>query len=438
MSQLRIDFGTVTGAIKPLHGVNNGPVTENFVYDTRVFFKDAGIPFSRLHDTEYPFGRGEFVDIPCIFPNFRRDPEDPTAYNFAFTDSYLQYIQETGAEIIYRLGCSIEHQPVKRYVYPPKDYKKWISVCEHIIRHYNEGWADGYHMNIKYWEIWNEPDGKLWLGTEEEFFLLYKMAVMHLKKCFPDLYFGGPALCLGRNTFAEHMMEYMTRDGERVPFDFYSWHTYADSPEKFREQAQAAQKLLDEYGYTETKSILDEWNYVETWDNMGPAYDTIQSMKGAAFNAAVLSTLQDTTCDIATYYDGQFCFLNSWNGLFGLGKQDIFYEGFAAVEAKKGYYPFKAFGKLYRLGNQVKVEHDSDFLKVTAATDGKQHAIILSNFQKEGNETTHLTLNFEHAGETESRLYLLDENHDLELVKTFAEVPEQLEIPANTVFLWEF
>ncbi len=27
---------------------------------------------------------------------------------------------------------------------PPKDFKKWAVICEHIIRHYDENWANGY------------------------------------------------------------------------------------------------------------------------------------------------------------------------------------------------------------------------------------------------------------------------------------------------------
>ena len=413
MKQLRIDFGEVTGAIKPLHGVSNGPVTENFVYDTRQFFRDAAIPFSRLHNTEYPFGRGEFVDIPCIFPNFKRDPDDPSAYNFALTDSYLQYIQGTWANVIYRLGCSSEYQPVKRYVYPPKDYEKWISVCEHIIRHYNEGWADGFYMNIQYWEIWNEPDGNFWLGTEEEYFRLYKEAVQHLKGRFPNLYFGGPALSAGRNAFAEHMLEYLTKDGERVPLDFYSWHTYADTPEKVQEQAKAARELLDSYGYQGTKSILDEWNYMENWENVSSSIEVIQSMKGAAFNGAVLAALQDAPCDIAAYYDAQMCFEKSWNGLFKPGEVGSFYEGFAVVERKKGFYPFQAFGKLYQLGKQVKAECDAESLKVVAATNGAVHGVLISNYQKEGSEAVTLKLEFTRPGGVCPQLYLFDETHDL-------------------------
>ena len=182
------DFAKPTGKkIMPLHGVNSGPRTKSFVYDARPLFVEAGLPSVRLHDVEYPFGSGEYVDIPCIFKNFDADENDPASYNFALTDEYIRACLSVGSRIFYRLGVSIEHSPVKRYTNPPKDYAKWARICEHIIRHYNEGWADGHRWNIEDWEIWNESDAestKLWSGTQEQFIEFYTVAARHLKSCF--------------------------------------------------------------------------------------------------------------------------------------------------------------------------------------------------------------------------------------------------------------
>ena len=53
--------------------------------------------------------------------------------------------------------------------------------------HYNEGWADGFEFGREYWEIWNEPDNrKMWTGTHEQFFELYKVTANHLKQRFGD------------------------------------------------------------------------------------------------------------------------------------------------------------------------------------------------------------------------------------------------------------
>lgn len=40
---------------------------------------------------------------------------------------------------------------------PPRDHDQWADICIHIIRHYNEGWANGFHLNLDYWHIWEEP-----------------------------------------------------------------------------------------------------------------------------------------------------------------------------------------------------------------------------------------------------------------------------------------
>ena len=57
----------------------------------------------------------------------------------------------------------------------------------------------------------------------------------------------------------------MTRDGKRVPLDFYSWHFYGTNPRVLKGNCLETRKVLDDFGYTETESILNEWNYVRGW-----------------------------------------------------------------------------------------------------------------------------------------------------------------------------
>ena len=74
MSVIKVDFSASSnGKIRALHGVNSGPMTKVFTYDARPLFIEAGLPYARLHDVEYPYGSGEFVDIPCIFRDFDAD-----------------------------------------------------------------------------------------------------------------------------------------------------------------------------------------------------------------------------------------------------------------------------------------------------------------------------------------------------------------------------
>ena len=198
MKEVKVNFGEYTGKIKPMHAVNNGPVGNRFNANKGSSnipaYKAAGIPYARNHDASFcsSYGGEHTVDVNFIFSDFSKDPTDPKNYDFVLTDEYLQTIESAGAKNFYRLGSKIEHWVKKYNTLPPTDFKKWAVVCEHIIRHYTEGWADGLHMDIEYWEIWNEPDlepddapdKSCWGGTEKEFFEFYGVVATHLKECF--------------------------------------------------------------------------------------------------------------------------------------------------------------------------------------------------------------------------------------------------------------
>ena len=62
MSSTTVDFATPTGAVKPLHGLNNGPVGFGAVLDNSHRFRELGVPWARLHDTNWPHPRE--VDVP--------------------------------------------------------------------------------------------------------------------------------------------------------------------------------------------------------------------------------------------------------------------------------------------------------------------------------------------------------------------------------------
>ena len=230
MNNVKVDFSDITGKIKCINAVNNGPAgsrlqtTGNFQS-----YKELEIPYARLHDASFYAGNygGEFsVDVHRVFPNFDADENDPDSYVFAPTDSYLLDIESVNTKIFYRLGASIEHG-YKKGTYPPKDFLKWARICEHIIRHYTEGWADGFTHDIEYWEIWNEPDlqqdnnSPTWSGTKEQFFDFYEIAANHLKAQFPHLKIGGPAAVGTRQYMVEFVNEMKKRN---VHLDFFSWH----------------------------------------------------------------------------------------------------------------------------------------------------------------------------------------------------------------------
>ena len=421
---MKVNFEKTCSKVKPMHATNNGPVvllrdvemgTLHPFNNNLQAFKDAGIPYARTHDTTFyhRFGLEHTVDVYYVFPNFDADPTDPNNYDFACTDQYVQGCYLANTEVFYRLGHRIEHEIKKYGTLPPKDFQKWAVICEHIIRHYTEGWADGFHFNMTYWEIWNEPDltgpagmsSPTWGGTREEFFEFYHIAATHLKQCFPHLKIGGPALAYDLQ-WAEAFLSQL-----KAPLDFFSWHVYTNRVEYMVELGQKVRSLLDRYGFTQAESILNEWNYVSGWtdDDIVYSHDHRGKVKGAAFSAAAMCACQYSTVDMLMYYDARPN--EFWNGMF---------DDTVVGRVLKGYYPFPMFHELYQLENCVHAEADEVGGYICAAKSNDQAAVLLTHFND--NDTTNpknfiIDLSgFYGENGVEVEFYLLDETHNCDLV----------------------
>lgn len=415
MATVQVDLSKNCGAVKPMHAVNNGPVYK-FAEDQRITnmdsYRAAGIPFARTHDASFcsTYGGEHTVDIRAIFPDFDADPNDPASYDFVLTDEYLKVIEFAGAKVFYRLGNKIEHWKKKYGTLPPKDFHKWAVVCEHIIRHYTEGWADGFHMDIEYWEIWNEPDldaddsphKRCWGGTKAQFFELYDVAARHLKACFPHLKIGGPAIA-GHLEWAEDFLSQL-----KAPLDFFSWHIYANVPEKVAARAEKVRALLDKYGFAQTESILNEWNYVRGWTGDDWLYSLRmeKSLKGAAFIAATMSVCQGIPMDMLMYYDARPC------GMNGMFSTDFI------CDCLKGYYPFRMFNELYKLGTAVQVQAGEGVYACAARGEGKAAVMLTHYNDDDAAQAQEVPLELRGLqGRVRAKYYLLDAKHDMKLVR---------------------
>jgi len=413
MKQISVDFSQAKGRIKALHGVNNSPITYGKPIPS---FQEAGIPYVRLHDTMGAFGGTVFVDVPNIFTDFSADENDPANYHFEFTDAYLTGLTASGCKIFYRLGVTIENNFKVRRVHTdmPEDFGKWARICEHIIAHYNEGWANGFHMDIEYWEIWNEPENPpMWSGTREDYFQMYEITANHLKNRFPNIKVGGYAgcgfYCVTRENmgeFYESFMEwfdlFLERMNGRVPVDFFSWHLYTNDPYELKAHADFVADKLYEYGYYDTENIFNEWNYLtenkDRWDDMRTA-------DAAAFVGAAFSIMQYGPIDKGMYYDARP------NATYG-----SLYHFASTPTVSKVWYSFKAFNELYKLGACVPASADDKAIFPIAASGDDGKAILLSAFNYEDDR---ICVDMTGLGEGEKavEVYLVDENNDLTLTK---------------------
>ena len=391
MAKIKVDFSKIVGKMKPVHAVGQPPIIGWSSDKLFHYLTEAGIPYARLHDVGGGFGGGKFVDIPNVFPDFNADPEDPASYDFTWTDPLITSLMNAKVEPYYRLGVTIENEVWRKAyrVNPPEDPEKWAKICAGVIRHYTKGWANGFEYDIKYWEIWNEPEctnGRrvMWTGTWEQYLELYDVTSKLLKAEFPEIKIGGYASigfyalkemdpestwCKDCQSYIDLFLQFMQYiKDHNCPMDFFSWHSY-DEPKYTALYANYVAEKLKEYGYGHAEQHLNEWN-------CGP--QNRDKACHAAATAGFLISMQNSPVDIGMFYDAR-CGTSIYGGLFNP----------MTLRPLKSYWVFPAFNELYRRKDQVEAESDTEDLYVAAAAGDPEGAVLIVNFR---NETLDLEL----------------------------------------------
>ena len=411
-----VDPSVELGAIKPVNAVNCGPCDPASVQGKA--YKAANIPYARTHDMNHSWSYGgpHAIDIAALFPDFDADETKAENYDFHLTDEALGWMMSAGTEPFFRLGPSIEPWSKKYHTHPPKDYAKWARICEHVIAHYTEGWANGKRWKITYWEIWNEPDigAAMWTGSKEEFVKFFITVAKHLKARFPNLKIGGPAMA-GTLSWKELFIPTCAR--EKVPLDFYSWHGYCTDARHPSREAKAVREWLDKNGYERTESIYNEWNYVKGWKNGEWRYSReVESgrlnQKGAAYAAAMMTECQNASIDMAMCYD-----VRTYGGM------NVLFDSIAH-RPMRGYYPFYAWGRMLRdYPTQVKCALSSEAQKrgelfaVAARAKSGAVALYLSRYTDDDNVHDDCTVRLDLPKGGRYRCHLTDDWH------IFTEIP---------------
>ena len=290
-AEMSADFSKETGPVRrALHSSGFAPkVTSNGNLTEQI--KELNFEYTRTHDLALINAGQRLVDTHFIFPLMHLDAKDPKNYYFKPTDRILKLSLDAGLKIFYRLGTSIEHSgpDVHFNSLIPEDFDKQAEVFAGTIRHYTRGWADGFNWDIKYWEIWNEPDGfnNMWClpdgdggkgASEAErkadrkardakrramFVEFFVKCLKRIKSEFPELKVGGPAMCWFHKEYFRDMLK-ACKDAGVAP-DFLSWHYYGSDPDVIINWAADARKLCDSFGFTDCELIINEWHYLGSY-----------------------------------------------------------------------------------------------------------------------------------------------------------------------------
>lgn len=413
--------------IRKLNGGNLAPgiSAEMAGCNTRASFKELNLAFARLHDAPLCNPGCRLVDISHIFPLFHLDENDSRNYDFSYTDDYIKNcIEDSNTPVFYRLGESIDHSINKYKIVPPSDVDKWINICSNIIRHYTEGLWNGFKYDIKYWEIWNEPEcggnkkldpnakNLMWLGTLDEFNEFYVKTATELKKRFPHLMIGGPAHCgyESRPDINLNFVRYCAEHG--APLDFYSYHCYAADPYGWIQETPAKiRKILDENGYPDAEIHLNEWHYFPgEWHRLrnDPAYkmhmynEEMKGLDSAAFLTTTMILWQDTPLTYGAYYT---CNSSAW-GCYVTNSSG----------RTPSWFGLKAYGEIVRYPERLQAESSVKNVSVLAGeNENGDKAMLISSF-KTGNYDYKIILD-EPVDSVKCEIRMLDNYHNLSLLE---------------------
>ena len=386
--EIRIDFEKKCGKIKPVNCINGGPRSGgyNLPFDFSAEFTEMGIPLVRTAGAAGEYGMNQYINVHCIFPDFSADESLEESYNFLPTDLYLASIRNTGADIFYRLGESREPYSRKLFAKAPSDMEKWARICEHIIMHYNEGWANGFKWNIRFWEIWSAPDTvECWQDSAIDYYELYRITANHLRQRFPRIKIGAYGArgfySLNRLDATEEMktyvpfmqrfFSYITAEATCAPLDFFTWACYTSNPDEILMHSQYARNYLDGAGLRRTRSIICEYNTVKR-DQTPPALH--EGYMSELATALILA--QKSSADMMMYSTSDV--YSSDNGLFSMDDHSMPHH-YAA------YNVMRFFKRIYKTGAMIDSGDDHrKELYTLAAFNGKGAEMMISVPKYEG------------------------------------------------------
>lgn len=220
----------------------------------------------------------------------------------SFIDPLIEKVRRWGGEpLIFVVGTPralavkshaglYQDDRVRKFDVTPRNLGIWQDMVRRAVAHFN-----AYkRYQIKYLEIWNEPDAlNFWSGTEEEYFQLFRASVKGALSADRAIKIGGPAVASwrgeigGRGPLIRNLLEFAR--AERLPMHFISWHAFENDPYGLPSVVNRIRKWRDASGFQHAQLFLNEWNHPDSVKRDGP--------EGAAFVGAMLSAILDSGLD---------------------------------------------------------------------------------------------------------------------------------------------
>lgn len=157
---------------------------------------------------------------------FRFVPNDP--------GGFLADVQHRGMEPVLLLAYNHRwNSATGATASAPLDVEEWAEWAAAVVEFFN-GNGDNYALNVKYVEVWNEPNHHwFWEGPRDIYFDLFNATAERIHANYPGVLVGGPSLS-PEGEFDDFMETFLQRCGHNV--DFLVYHTYLDSSVEIAEK----------------------------------------------------------------------------------------------------------------------------------------------------------------------------------------------------------
>lgn len=207
------------------------------------------------------FGSRRLWDAYVAWPNIEPKVGD---FDFRALDSALNEAERRKVSVVLPLGLSpawASARPNEPSGYKPGNAAEPISI---------ESWgtyvaavASRYKGRIEAYEVWNEPDLKMFFsGTPEKMAELTNEACRQIRKIDKSALIVGPAPTSGPHTFGWYR-KFLKASGDRPCYDIVGWHLYTTegTPETMVEVSRRIRALLNEFGLSKMPIWNTEYGY---------------------------------------------------------------------------------------------------------------------------------------------------------------------------------
>ncbi len=286
------------------------------------------------------------------------DEQDKLVYSFFNADQIMDFLLSIGMRPFVELSfmpttlasgdTTVFHY--RANVTPPKDYSKWATLISRLIQH----WLDRYgkdELHSWFFEVWNEPNLKaFWIGSQKEYFNLYKYTVHAIKKIDKHLKVGGPATA--KNAWIDAFVQFCKK--EKLPVDFISTHHYPTDAfgkpgdDTVTQLADSERSVLQKEAAKTKQKAGDLSVYYTEWSTSSNPFDPMHDQPYAS--AFITKTIMEARGLVKGYSYWTF--------------SDIFEENyFSSVPFHGGFgllniygipkLAYRAYQLLHELGNEI-------------------------------------------------------------------------------------